>query len=167
MESITARRDAPNAESWATMRVLLQRVRRASVRVGDEILASIGPGLAILVGVGRGDGESEVRPMADRVTKLRIFDDAAGKMNLSAVDVGAEVLVVSQFTLYADTRRGRRPGFSDAAPPEIAEPLVDRFAELLRESGLRVGTGRFGAHMLVEIHNDGPVTIWLETSAGQ
>lgn len=144
------------------MRALLQRVREARVSVADEVLAETGPGLVILLGVGRGDGDEQLRQIADKALKLRIFEDPDGKMNLSAIDVGAEVLVVSQFTLYADTRRGRRPGFTDAAPPEIAEPLVERFAQMIRASGLRVGTGRFGAHMLVEIHNDGPVTIWLE-----
>ena len=148
------------------MRALLQRVSEARVSVNGETLAEIGPGLVVLLGVGRGDGEGETRQMADKIAKLRVFEDDAGKMNLSAVDVGAEVLAISQFTLYADVRRGRRPGFTDAAPPDLAEPLVDRFAEILRASGLRVGAGRFGAHMLVEIHNDGPVTIWLEIPPG-
>jgi D-aminoacyl-tRNA deacylase len=147
------------------MRALLQRVQRASVSVGEEVLASIGPGLVVMLGVGHGDDEGVARQLADKVATLRIFDDAAGKMNLSAVDVGAEVLVISQFTLYADARRGRRPGYSDAASPEVAKPLVERFVSLLREGGLRAETGRFGAHMLVEIYNDGPVTIWLEMPA--
>jgi D-tyrosyl-tRNA(Tyr) deacylase len=140
----------------------LQRVSRAAVSVEGQEIARIGPGLVVLLGVGHGDGEAQVRQMADKVLNLRIFADAEGKSNLSALDVGADVLVVSQFTLYADTRKGRRPSFVDAAPPEVAAPLVDSFAELVRRAGLRVGTGQFGAHMLVEIYNDGPVTIWLE-----
>ena len=128
---------------------------------GQE-LARIGTGLVVLLGVGHGDGELQARQMAEKVLHLRIFPDAQGKINLSALDVAAETLVVSQFTLYADTTRGRRPSFVGAAPPDVAAPLVDRFAELLRGAGLLVRTGRFGAHMLVEIHNDGPVTIWLE-----
>ena len=150
------------------MRALLQRVSQAAVSVESaegavrKELARIGPGLVVLLGVGYGDGEGQARQMADKVLNLRIFADAAGKANLSALDVRAEVLVISQFTLYADTRKGRRPSFTDAAPPELAAPLVERFAELVREAGLAVGTGQFGAHMLVEIHNDGPVTIWLE-----
>lgn len=144
------------------MRALLQRVSRAAVSVEGQEIARIGPGLVVLLGVGHGDGEAQVRQMADKVLNLRIFADAEGKSNLSALDVGADVLVVSQFTLYADTRKGRRPSFVDAAPPEVAAPLVDSFAELVRRAGLRVGTGQFGAHMLVEIYNDGPVTIWLE-----
>jgi len=144
------------------LRALLQRVSRAAVSVEGQEIARIGPGLVVLLGVGHGDGEAQVRQMADKVLNLRIFADAEGKSNLSALDVGADVLVVSQFTLYADTRKGRRPSFVDAAPPEVAAPLVDSFAELVRRAGLRVGTGQFGAHMLVEIYNDGPVTIWLE-----
>lgn len=144
------------------MRALLQRVSRAAVSVEGQEIARIGPGLVVLLGVGHGDGEAQVRQMADKVLNLRIFADAQGKFNLSALDVGADVLVVSQFTLYADTRKGRRPSFVDAAPPDVAAPLVDNFAELVRRAGLRVGTGQFGAHMLVEILNDGPVTIWLE-----
>jgi D-tyrosyl-tRNA(Tyr) deacylase len=132
------------------------------VSVEGQEIARIGPGLVVLLGVGHGDGEAQVRQMADKVLNLRIFADAQGKFNLSALDVGADVLVVSQFTLYADTRKGRRPSFVDAAPPDVAAPLVDNFAELVRRAGLRVGTGQFGAHMLVEILNDGPVTIWLE-----
>jgi len=144
------------------LRALLQRVSRAAVSVEGQEIARIGPGLVVLLGVGHGDGEAQVRQMADKVLNLRIFADAQGKFNLSALDVGADVLVVSQFTLYADTRKGRRPSFVDAAPPDVAAPLVDNFAELVRRAGLRVGTGQFGAHMLVEILNDGPVTIWLE-----
>ena len=144
------------------MRVLLQRVARASVRVADETLGEIGLGLVALVGVGPDDDEATADALARRSTELRIFRDEAGRTNRSLVDVDGAALVVSQFTLYADTSRGRRPSFVGAAPPELAAPLVNRFAELLRDAGLVVQTGRFGAHMLVEIHNDGPVTIWLE-----
>ena len=144
------------------MRVLLQRVRRGAVRVEGEIVAEIGLGMVILVGVGPGDGEEEARYLAEKAANLRVFEDEEGKLNLSLLDVGGEALVVSQFTLYADARKGRRPSFTDAAPPEVAGPLVDRFAELLEEQGAPTQTGEFGAHMLVEIANDGPVTIWLE-----
>jgi len=114
------------------------------------------------LGIGRGDSEEQARFLADKVANLRVFEDDQGKMNLSLGDVGGQAIVVSQFTLYADTAKGRRPSFIDAALPEAAEPLVDRFAALLRERGIPTQTGAFGAHMLVEIHNDGPVTIWLE-----
>lgn len=144
------------------MRVILQRVRRGRVSVDSQVTAEIGLGVVLLVGVGHGDGEVQARYLAEKVANLRIFEDSAGKMNLSLLDVSGEAIVVSQFTLYADTRKGRRPSFTDAAPPETAEPLVDRFGELLQQQGIRVGTGRFGAHMLVEIDNDGPVTIVLE-----
>jgi D-tyrosyl-tRNA(Tyr) deacylase len=125
-------------------------------------MAQIGRGLVILVGVGHGDSEDQARWLAQKIAGLRIFEDEQSKFNLSIQDVGGEALVVSQFTLYADARKGRRPAFVDAAPPEIAEPLVTRFAELLRAEGVPTQTGVFAAHMLVEIHNDGPVTIWLE-----
>lgn len=144
------------------MRVLLQRVSKASVSVDGEVVGAIGQGFVALVGVGHGDGEEEARWLARKVAGLRVFEDAEGKFNLSLGDVGGSVLVVSQFTLYADARKGRRPSFVDAAPPEIAQPLVERFAELLRGEGVPVAGGVFGAMMLVEIHNDGPVTIWLE-----
>ncbi len=144
------------------MRALLQRVTEAAVSVEGQEIARIGPGLVVLLGVGPGDDEARARQMADKVANLRIFADAQSKFNLSALDVRAEVLVVSQFTLYADARRGRRPSFTDAAPPELAAPLCDRFADFVRAAGLRVATGQFGAHMLVDIRNDGPVTIWLE-----
>ena len=143
------------------MRAVVQRVSRGAVRVGGEVIAEIGPGLVVLVGVGRDDSEPGARRLADKVAYLRIFPDESGRMNRSVLDIGGEVLVVSQFTLLADTSRGRRPSFINAAPPEQAEPLVSAFADALRELGLRVGTGRFGAHMLVEIFNDGPVTIIL------
>lgn len=144
------------------MRVLLQRVSGGRVRVGERLEAEIGKGLVILVGVGPQDREEQARYLVDKVANLRIFEDEAGKMNLSLLDTGGQAIVVSQFTLYADTRKGRRPSFTGAAPPEIASPLVERFAELLREQGVETQTGEFGAHMLVEIENDGPVTIWIE-----
>ena len=144
------------------MRALIQRVSKASVTVQEQTISSIGRGLLILLGVGHGDGEEQVRFLAEKVANLRIFEDEQGKTNLSVLDVQGEALVVSQFTLYADTRKGRRPSFIDAALPEIAEPLVNRFAGLLRGHGVPTQMGKFGAHMSVEIHNDGPVTIWLE-----
>lgn len=144
------------------MRALLQRVSRASVTVERQTISAIGKGLLILLGVGHGDGEPQAAFLAEKIANLRIFEDEGGKTNLSVLDVGGEALVVSQFTLYADTRKGRRPSFTDAALPDLAAPLVERFAELLRGHGVPTQTGRFGAHMLVEIHNDGPVTIWLE-----
>ncbi len=145
------------------MRILLQRVSHARVSVDDRTIAEIGRGLAILVGVGHGDGEEQARYLAEKIAGLRIFEDEAGKMNLSVRDVGGEALVVSQFTLYADTRKGRRPSFTDAALPDVARPLVERFARLLAAQGVPTQTGEFGAHMLVDIANDGPVTIWLST----
>ncbi len=144
------------------MRALLQRVSKASVTVDEQTISAIGNGLLILLGVGHGDGEEQTKFLADKVANLRVFEDEQGKTNLSILDVKGEAIVVSQFTLYADTRKGRRPSFTDAALPEIAEPLVDRFIELLRGYGVPTQTGRFGAHMEVEIHNNGPVTIWLE-----
>lgn len=127
------------------------------------MVGSIGPGLVILLGVARGDSEKDALYLAERVLNLRIFADQDSKFNLSALDTRADLLVVSQFTLLADTEKGRRPSFTDAAPPDLAEPLCRRFVEALRASGLEVETGRFGAHMMVEIHNDGPVTLWLES----
>jgi D-tyrosyl-tRNA(Tyr) deacylase len=147
------------------MRALLQRVSQASVSVGGQTVSRIGKGLLILLGIGHGDREEQAAYLAEKIANLRIFEDEQGKTNLSALEVGAEAIVVSQFTLYADTRKGRRPSFTEAALPEAAEPLVDRFAELLRSQGVPAQTGQFGAHMLVEIHNDGPVTIWLERSS--
>ena len=147
------------------MRALLQRVRKASVAIEGAVAGHIGQGLCILLGIGPSDTAGVAAALAAKAAELRIFNDAAGKMNLSLLDVGGGALVVSQFTLYADTRRGRRLGFSGAATPTIASPLVDAFAESLRRRGVRVETGVFGADMLVEIHNDGPVTIWLDSDA--
>jgi D-aminoacyl-tRNA deacylase len=144
------------------MRALVQRVKYAKVSVGGQTTAEIGRGLVILLGVGHDDGEAQAAFLAEKTVHLRVFEDAEGKMNLSLADVKGQAIVVSQFTLYADTRKGRRPSFTDAALPDLARPLVDRFAELLRAQGIPTGQGVFGAEMLVEIHNDGPVTIWLE-----
>ncbi len=144
------------------MRLVMQRVRSGKVLVGGHTLAEIGPGVVILLGIGPADGEAQARLLTEKIAHLRIFEDDQGKMNRSVLDMGGEALVVSQFTLYADTRKGRRPSFTDAALPQAARPLVDRFAELLRQQGVPTQTGEFGAHMLVEINNDGPATIWLE-----
>jgi len=144
------------------MRVVLQRVNSGKVAVEGRTIAEIGLGVVILLGIGQGDGEEQARYLAKKIANLRIFEDEAGRINRSLLEVGGEAVVVSQFTLYADTRKGRRPSFTDAALPEIASPLVDRFALLLAERGVPTQTGEFGAHMLVEIANDGPVTIWLE-----
>ena len=144
------------------MRALLQRVSKASVTVDGQTISAIEKGLLILLGVGHGDGVEQANYLAEKTANLRVFEDDQGKTNLSILDVKGEAIVVSQFTLYADTRKGRRPSFIDAALPEVAEPLVRRFVELLRGHGVPTQSGRFGAHMEVEIHNDGPVTIWLE-----
>ena len=147
------------------MRAILQRVRRGHVAVDSQIVGEIGPGYVILVGVTHGDGPTEAKKLAEKIGHLRVFEDEQGKMNLSALDTGAEILVISQFTLYADTRKGRRPSFTDAALPAVAEPLVTQLAEGLRVLGVKkVATGVFGAHMLVHIENDGPVTIILDTA---
>ncbi len=145
------------------MRAVVQRVREASVSVDDEAVGAIGVGLVIFVGVTHDDTEEDAQYLASKIATLRIFEDAAGKFNLSALDIGASALLVSQFTLYADSRRGRRPDFIAAARPEVAEPLIERLVALLRQQGLRVETGQFQAKMLVKIHNDGPVTIILES----
>lgn len=147
------------------MRAVLQRVRHGSVTVGGETKAEIGPGLVILLGVGHGDDRDEATWLAEKAATLRIFEDDQGKSNLSLLDVGGEALVVSQFTLYANSSKGRRPSFIAAARPEIAEPLVEIFAAHLEAQGIPVKLGVFGAHMLVEINNDGPVTIVLEREA--
>ncbi len=145
------------------MRAILQRVSHASVTVDEKLVGQIGQGLLILLGVGQNDSEMEVKTLADKIVHLRIFSDDQGKMNLSLLDIGGEALVISQFTLYADTRRGRRPSFTGAASPSLAVPLVERFKEAIAAHGLRVAEGIFCAHMHVELLNDGPVTIWLDT----
>ena len=145
------------------MRALLQRVAEASVEIAGERVGEIGAGLLVLVAAGAGDGPEDARRLAAKVARLRIFDDGDGRMNRSVTDVSGSVLCVSQFTLYADTRRGNRPGFTEAAPPEQGRLLVDAVAAELRALGLHVETGRFGAHMQVALVNDGPFTIWLET----
>jgi D-tyrosyl-tRNA(Tyr) deacylase len=144
------------------VRVLLQRVARAEVRVDGVAIGQVGTGFCLLVGFTGTDGEEQVTWMADKVAGLRLFPDAEGKMNLGLADVGGAVLVVSQFTLYGDAAKGRRPSFVDAARPEVAIPLYEAFVTRLRELGLTVETGRFGAHMEVALVNDGPVTLWLE-----
>ena len=141
----------------------MQRVTRASVRVDGEVVGEIGEGLCVLIGVTQSDDDATAAKLADKLWRLRIFDDEAGVMNLAAADVGAEILVVSQFTLYGDTRKGRRPTWSAAAPPDQAEPLVDAVVAELRRAGAMVATGRFRADMAVELVNDGPVTLLLET----
>ena len=149
------------------MRVLVQRVARAEVRVreeggGERVAGRIGRGLALLVGFTHDDADDAVAWMADKVLGLRVFPDGEGKMNLALADVGGGLLVVSQFTLYGDARRGKRPAFVDAARPEVAIPLYERFVARLRAAGVTVETGEFGANMQVELVNDGPVTLWLE-----
>ncbi|MHC1782997.1 MAG: D-aminoacyl-tRNA deacylase [Anaerolineaceae bacterium] len=144
------------------MRAVIQRVRSGSVEVDGKIISSIQNGLIILLGIGPGDTEEVAAAMTRKISLLRIFEDEAGKINLSVKDTGGQVIVVSQFTLYADTRKGNRPSFIDAAPPEMARALVERFASLLNEQGVSTQTGEFGAHMLVSLENDGPVTIILE-----
>jgi len=145
------------------MKVLLQRVSCASVSINGKLTASIGRGLVALVGVAAGDTNKDIEYAVSKMVELRIFSDDCGKFNLSALDTEAELLLVSQFTLLSDTRKGRRPSFTDAAPPGEAEALFQEFVERARETGLKVETGRFAAHMQVEIHNDGPVTIMLDS----
>jgi len=144
------------------MRALLQRVRSGKVTIEGKIVAEIGHGLIILIGIGQGDTEEQARFLAEKVATLRIFEDPTGKFNLSLSDVKGSAIIVSQFTLYGAARKGRRPSFSEAARPEIAAPLVEKFAECLRAQNIPTQSGIFGAHMLVEIQNDGPVTILLE-----
>jgi D-tyrosyl-tRNA(Tyr) deacylase len=144
------------------MRIVLQRVKSGRVLVAGHSVAEIGLGLVILLGIGPGDGEEQARLLADKIAHLRIFEDEQGKMNRSVLEVGGQAIVVSQFTLYADTRKGRRPSFTDAALPDAARPLVESFTQLLRKLGVPTQKGEFGAAMQVEIINDGPVTIWLE-----
>ena len=145
------------------MRAVIQRVSKSSVTIDGKITGETKQGLVVLLGVKNGDEESAAAYLANKIVNLRIFEDKDGKFNLSALDVSAGILAISQFTLYADCRRGRRPGFSDAAHPDICESLYDKFVGYLKESGLQVGQGVFGAHMDVEIHNDGPVTILIDT----
>ena len=149
------------------MRVLLQRTTGASVRVDGRVVGEIGLGLVVFLGVGPTDDEETGETLARRIVELRIFRDQDGRTNRSLVDVGGDALVISQFTLFADTRRGRRPGFTGAAPPDLAERLYDRFAAALRSMGITVATGRFGAEMAVELVNDGPFTLWLDTAERQ
>ncbi len=146
------------------MRAVVQRVSSAAVDISGERVAEIGQGLLMLVGATHGDDDADARLLASKAANLRIFADQNGKMNLSALDTGSEVIVVSQFTLYGDIRKGRRPSFIDAAAPDLASPLVDLVADELRALGLSVGNGRFGAEMAVTLVNDGPVTIWIDTS---
>ena len=145
------------------MKALLQRVTRASVSIGGEVVGGIGQGLVVFVGIANGDTTEDAHYLVQRTVNLRIFPDEAGRFNLSALDIKGELLVVSQFTLLADTRKGRRPSFIEAAPPAQAEELFEHFVEQARTTGLKVETGRFQQHMQVEIHNDGPVTIMLDS----
>lgn len=146
------------------MRVLLQRVSRASVAVGDELVAEIGPGLLLLVGVGKDDGLGAYDRLAEKIFDLRVFEDEVGKMNRSLSEVGGEILVVPQFTLYGDVRKGRRPSWDGAAPPEIAADRVEAFAKALESRGATVRRGAFREHMRVELVNDGPVTLWIDSA---
>ena len=145
------------------MRAVIQRVRSGSVSVDEKVIAEIGQGMVILLGIGPEDTEEMVRAMAKKIAKMRIFGDAEGKLNLSLLDINGEAIVVSQFTLYANTKKGNRPSFVEAAHPDLASPLVDRFASFLREEGVSTQTGQFGAYMMVNIENDGPVTILMES----
>ena len=144
------------------MRALIQRVSHGRVSVAGRTTAEIGVGFVVLLGVAPNDGQDEIDYLVNKIANLRVFEDREGKMNRSLLDIEGQAIVVSQFTLYADTRKGRRPSFTLAAPPEMASPLVDRFVAALNKVGVPTQTGEFGAHMLVEIANDGPVTIWLE-----
>jgi len=146
------------------MRAVIQRVTKASVTVDDQIVGQIGHGLLVLLGVGAGDQLAQANLLADKIANMRIFADDDGRFNRSVLDVGGAALVVSQFTLYADTRRDRRPSFADAAPPDLAAPLVDAFMAALRDRGISVASGIFGAHMHVSLLNDGPVTITLDSA---
>jgi len=145
------------------VKALLQRVTGASVSVGGEVVGSIGLGLVVLVGVAGGDSDKDIQHLAQKIVNLRIFADKEEKFSLSALDISGELLLVSQFTLLADTRKGRRPGFTGAAPPPQAEALFNQFVDAVRASGLKVATGRFQQYMQLEIHNDGPVTIMLDS----
>ena len=145
------------------MRAILQRVSKGKVTIENQVNGAISSGLVILLGIGHGDTETQLDLMVSKIINLRIFSDADGKFNLSALDVKAEILVISQFTLYADCHKGRRPSFTDAARPEMAAPMCEAFVAKIQATGLTVQTGIFGADMLVEIHNSGPVTIWLDS----
>ena len=149
--------------SGGILKALLQRVAEASVRVGNELVGRIGQGLVIFVGVAQEDSEKDVNYLSDKIAHLRIFSDRDGKFNLSVIEIGGELLIISQFTLLAKTREGRRPSFDGAAPPQQAEILFDLFVDRIRSTGIKVATGRFQQHMLVEIHNDGPVTVMLDS----
>ena len=146
------------------MRALVQRVARASVAVEDDVVGQIQKGLVVFLGVGQDDGEEDARYVVEKVVNLRIFDDEAGRFNISARETAAQLLVISQFTLYADVRKGRRPSFTDAAPPEEAESLVERAVSVFRETGLRVETGRFQQRMVVDVQYEGPVTIMVDSA---
>jgi D-tyrosyl-tRNA(Tyr) deacylase len=148
------------------MRACVQRVSRAEVTIDGAVAGRIGKGLVVLLGVGQEDGEAEAAWLAEKVAGLRIFEDDSGKMNRSLAEIGGAMLVVSQFTLYGDCRRGRRPSFTSAAPPELAERLYERFVAAVREAGIDVATGRFREHMDVSLVNDGPVTLWIDTAEG-
>lgn len=145
------------------MKVVIQRVTRASVKVDGEVIGEIGQGLVVFVGVSQGDTAEDIEYLVEKIINLRIFSDAGGKFNLSVLDVKGELLLVSQFTLLASTRKGRRPGFTDAAPPDLAEALFNQFVAETHASNLKIATGKFQAYMQVEIHNDGPVTIIIDS----
>jgi D-tyrosyl-tRNA(Tyr) deacylase len=153
----------PKKRGNRAVKALLQRVNRASVSISGEELGGIGKGLVVFVGVAGDDSSKDAQYLVQKLVNLRIFSDEDGKLNLSVLETGGELLLVSQFTLLADTRRGRRPSFVEAAPPEAAESLLEEFVAMVRDTGLKVATGRFQQHMLVEIHNDGPVTIMLDS----
>jgi len=148
------------------MKALVQRVSRASVSVNGKIVGEIGPGLLVFVGIAQGDSKEDARYLASKVVNLRVFGNESGEFSLSALDTGRDILVVSQFTLLGDTRKGRRPDFTAAAPPDLAKELYEFFVEQVQATGLQVETGLFQEHMLVEIHNDGPVTVSLESKTG-
>ncbi|MFN3327706.1 MAG: D-aminoacyl-tRNA deacylase [Fervidobacterium pennivorans] len=145
------------------MRAVVQRVTKASVSVDNEVVGKISNGIVILLGVGKDDTEEDAKYLAEKIVNLRIFDDEDGKMNFSLLDVKGQALIISQFTLYGDCRRGRRPSYSDSAPPDLAKALYEKFIELVKNYDVHVETGIFAAHMLVEIHNDGPVTLLLDS----
>jgi D-tyrosyl-tRNA(Tyr) deacylase len=146
------------------MRACVQRASEAHVMVEGVETGRIGRGLVVLLGIGHKDGDTEVNWLAEKIVGLRVFEDAAGKMNLSLADVVGSMLVISQFTLYGDCRRGRRPSFTDAAPPEMAERLYELFVDVVKRAGIQVGTGKFREHMMVSLVNDGPVTLWIDTA---